>query len=452
MNIIEEPVEKVILVGTDTYEALDELQELVETAGAETVAVMVQHIDKPSVSTYLGSGKLEELSILIDGTGATGIICDDELTPAQMSNLERILGTKVMDRTMVILDIFAQHAVTSEGKIQVELAQLQYRLTRLTGKGLSMSRLGGGIGTRGPGEKKLEQDRRVIRNRVAQLKRELNDVVSHRELTRKRRGENAVPVFAIVGYTNVGKSTLLNRLTGADVLAENKLFATLDTTTRSFSFEGGEQILLTDTVGFIRKLPHNLVDAFRSTLEEAKYADYIMHVVDISADDPEEDMKVVYETLDMLGIEGKKILTVFNKVDRAMEKAADSRVSGESAGNSSATGEKTYDSQNTHNIWPDNIELPIRIRDDRAYKKVSISAKTGKGIESLIAAMAEMIKEDRKYLEKTFGYNEMSAVAEIRSNGHVIKEEYREDGIYVEAEVPASIFNKYIRIVPEENV
>ena len=225
MELIEEPIEKVILVGTDTYEALDELEELAETAGAETVAKIVQHIDKPVVSTYLGSGKLEELATLIDTTEATGIICDDELTPAQMSNLERIHKTKVMDRTMVILDIFAQHAITSEGKLQVELAQLQYRLTRLTGKGLQMSRLGGGIGTRGPGEKKLEQDRRVIRNRVAQLRRELSDVVSHREITRKKREANSVPVFAIVGYTNVGKSTLLNKLTGADILAENKLFA-----------------------------------------------------------------------------------------------------------------------------------------------------------------------------------------------------------------------------------
>ena len=217
MEIIEEPIEKVILVGTDTYEALDELEELVETAGAETVAKMVQRIDRPSVSTYLGSGKLEELATLIDTVDATGVVCDDELTPAQMANLERILKTKVMDRTMVILDIFAQHAITSEGKIQVELAQLQYRLTRLTGKGQAMSRLGGGIGTRGPGEKKLEQDRRVIRSRVAQLKRELAEVVSHRELTRKKREVNSVPVFAIVGYTNVGKSTLLNRLTVSPV-------------------------------------------------------------------------------------------------------------------------------------------------------------------------------------------------------------------------------------------
>lgn len=418
MELIEEPVEKVILVGTDTYEALDELEELAETAGAVTVAKMVQHIDKPVTSTYLGSGKLEELANLIDTTDASGIICDDELTPAQMSNLERILKTKVMDRTMVILDIFAQHAITSEGKIQVELAQLQYRLTRLTGKGLAMSRLGGGIGTRGPGEKKLEQDRRVIRNRVAQLRRELNDVVSHREITRKKREENAIPVFAIVGYTNVGKSTLLNKLTGSDILAENKLFATLDTTTRSLEMETGEKLLLTDTVGFIRKLPHNLVDAFRSTLEEAKYADHIIHVVDASSENAEEDMKVVYETLDMLGIEGKKIITVFNKIDKLIPQ---DRLSGED-----------YED-----------EILAGLRDTRGYKKVRISAKTGRGIDDLLKAMSEVIKEDRKYMEKVFGYNEMSKVADIRKNGIVKKEEYRDDGIYIEAEVPAAIFNRY---------
>ncbi len=423
MEYTNEPIEKVILVGTDSYEALDELRELAETAGAETVATMVQHIDTPSVSTYLGSGKLEELAAVIESTEATGIICDDELTPIQMSNLERILDTKVMDRTMLILDIFAQHAVTSEGKIQVELAQLQYRLTRLTGKGRSMSRLGGGIGTRGPGEKKLEQDRRVIRTRVSQLKRELAEVVNHRDLTRKRRGENPIPVFAIVGYTNVGKSTLLNRLTGSDVLAENKLFATLDTTTRSIKLEGKKQALLTDTVGFIRKLPHNLVDAFRSTLEEAKYADYIIHVVDSSSENAEDDMRVVYETLDMLGIEGKKILTVFNKIDK-------------------------LNSKPVSNAWETNEqessdEVETHIRDARAYMTVRISAKTGEGIEELIKSLSEMIGQDRKYLKKLFSYSEMSDVAEIRNSGSVITEDFREDGIYIEAEVPLRIYSKY---------
>ena len=410
MNENDKIIEKVILVGTDTYEALDELRELADTAGAETVATMVQHIERPSVSTYLGSGKLEELAAFIESTEATGIICDDELSPAQMSNLERILDTKIMDRTMLILDIFAQHATTSEGKIQVELAQLQYRLTRLTGKGRAMSRLGGGIGTRGPGEKKLEQDRRVIRTRVSQLKRELADIVSHRELTRKKRGGNSVPVFAIVGYTNVGKSTLLNRLTGAEVLAENKLFATLDTTTRSLDIDGKQQALLTDTVGFIRKLPHNLVDAFRSTLEEARYADYIIHVVDASSENAEEDMKVVYETLDMLKIEGKKVLTVFNKIDK---------------------------------ITPES-GIDVRgLKDTRAYMTVKMSAKTGEGTDDFLDAVTTMIREDRRRLEKVFGYSEMSAVSEIRDNGLIIKEDYRDDGIYIEADVPARLYGKY---------
>lgn len=435
MEYTNEPIEKVILVGTDSYEALDELRELAETAGAETVATMVQHIDTPSVSTYLGSGKLEELAAVIESTEATGIICDDELTPIQMSNLERILDTKVMDRTMLILDIFAQHAVTSEGKIQVELAQLQYRLTRLTGKGRSMSRLGGGIGTRGPGEKKLEQDRRVIRTRVSQLKRELAEVVNHRDLTRKRRGENPIPVFAIVGYTNVGKSTLLNRLTGSDVLAENKLFATLDTTTRSIKLEGKKQALLTDTVGFIRKLPHNLVDAFRSTLEEAKYADYIIHVVDSSSENAEDDMRVVYETLDMLGIEGKKILTVFNKIDKL---------------NSKLVSNTWETSDGKSNAWETNEQessgdVETHIRDARAYMTVRISAKTGEGIEELIKSLSEMIGQDRKYLKKLFSYSEMSDVAEIRNSGSVITEDFREDGIYIEAEVPLRIYSKYNR-------
>ena len=410
MNENDKIIEKVILVGTDTYEALDELRELADTAGAETVATMVQHIERPSVSTYLGSGKLEELAAFIESTEATGIICDDELSPAQMSNLERILDTKIMDRTMLILDIFAQHATTSEGKIQVELAQLQYRLTRLTGKGRAMSRLGGGIGTRGPGEKKLEQDRRVIRTRVSQLKRELADIVSHRELTRKKRGGNSVPVFAIVGYTNVGKSTLLNRLTGAEVLAENKLFATLDTTTRSLDIDGKQQALLTDTVGFIRKLPHNLVDAFRSTLEEARYADYIIHVVDASSENAEEDMRVVYETLDMLKIEGKKVLTVFNKIDK---------------------------------ITPETGIDERGLKDTRAYMTVKMSAKTGEGTDDFLDAVTTMIREDRRRLEKVFGYSEMSAVSEIRDNGLIIKEDYRDDGIYIEADVPARLYGKY---------
>ena len=312
---MDEVKEKVILVGVQKERgenmeiSLQELRELAMTAGAETVGIVIQNREAVHPGTYIGKGKIDEVAELLYRTGATGIICDDELSPAQMKNLEDALDTKVMDRTVVILDIFASRAATSEGKIQVELAQARYSLTRLAGFGTSMSRLGGGIGTRGPGETKIETDRRRIRNRISQLKEELREVVKRREVTRSLRERNHVPVAAIVGYTNAGKSTLLNKLTDAGVLSEDKLFATLDPTTRSLKLPAGETVLFTDTVGFINKLPHHLVDAFRSTLEEAKYADVIIHVVDAS--DPESDthMQVVYDTLRGLGVTGKPVLT-----------------------------------------------------------------------------------------------------------------------------------------------
>ena len=280
---IEEIEEKVILVGVseqdgdDAEDSVAELAELVKTAGATVVGTMIQKRELIHPGTYIGSGKVAELKLLVEELGATGIVCDDELSPAQLRNLEDMLDTKVMDRTLIILDIFAARATTSEGKIQVELAQLKYRLSRLTGLGRSMSRLGGGIGTRGPGEKKLEIDRRLIKDRIAQLNRELKEVRQHRDITRAQREKNQMPVAAIVGYTNAGKSTLINTLTNAGVLEEDKLFATLDPTTRVLELSGQQQILVTDTVGFIRKLPHHLIEAFKSTLEEAKYADYILH-------------------------------------------------------------------------------------------------------------------------------------------------------------------------------
>ena len=314
--------EKVILVGVsfregdDTRDSMIELAELVETAGAEVAGTTVQSRDGIHPGTYVGSGKLQEIRQMIFDLQATGIVCDDELSPAQLRNMEKELDCKVMDRTLVILDIFASRASTSEGKIQVELAQLRYRLSRLTGLGTSLSRLGGGIGTRGPGEKKLEMDRRLIKTRLSQLKRELEEVRQHREITRGQRSRNHTKVAAIVGYTNAGKSTLLNRLTDANVLEEDQLFATLDPTTRNLRLDSGQEILLTDTVGFIRKLPHHLIEAFRSTLEEAKYADFIIHVVDASNPQREKQMHIVYETLHNLGVEGKKIVTLFNKQDK----------------------------------------------------------------------------------------------------------------------------------------
>lgn len=317
----EKQMERVILVGVQLPNGQDaegsvlELSELVKTAGAETLDTMIQKLPRIHPGTYIGSGKVEELQMLIRMHDATGIVCDDELSPAQMKNLEELLGVKVMDRTMVILDIFAKRANTSEGKIQVELAQLRYQATRLTGKGTAMSRLGGGIGTRGPGEKKLEVDRRLIHNRISKLKKELEKVVRHRDVQRKQRMGQSDPVVCIVGYTNAGKSTLLNNLTGAKVLAEDQLFATLDPTTRSYRTLDGKKLLFTDTVGFINKLPHHLIQAFRSTLEEAKYADVILHVVDCSNPQMDIQMHTVYETLNQLEISEKPVVTVFNKMD-----------------------------------------------------------------------------------------------------------------------------------------
>ena len=285
---IKEVEERVILTavsvadGDDTESSLDELEELVKTAGGVVAGRLIQNREKIHPGTYLGKGKIDELRELIWETDATGIVCDDELSPAQLKNLEDALETKVMDRTMVILDIFARHATTREGKLQVELAQLKYRAVRLVGLRNSLSRLGGGIGTRGPGETKLEIDRRRIHDRISQLKSELEQVQRHREISRQQRERSHTLRAAIVGYTNAGKSTLLNRLTNAGILAEDKLFATLDPTTRNFRLPDGQEILLTDTVGFIRKLPHHLVEAFKSTLEEAKYCDLILHVVDSS--------------------------------------------------------------------------------------------------------------------------------------------------------------------------
>ena len=424
MHENKEDIEYVILVAVDTSNgddsfsgvdaSLDELEELAETAGAVVVGRMIQKLPSFNASTYIGSGKIEELAYMILDRGATGIITDDELSPAQMYNLGQALDIKVMDRTMVILDIFAAHARTAEGKLQVELAQLQYRLSRLTGKGISMSRLGGGIGTRGPGEKKLEQDRRVIRNRVAQLRRELQDVVAHRELTRKGREAGSIPVFAIVGYTNVGKSTLLNALTGADILAENKLFATLDTTTRVYEYSrtsGKQKVLLTDTVGFIRKLPHNLIDAFRSTLEEVCYADYIIHVVDASSENRGGEMKVVYETLDMLfdkasssDIISKMIITLFNKIDKV-----------------------------------ENPDDRLGLLDKRASQVLQISAKKGLGLDGISESIDTLLREDRQYIETLIGYKDMSLLSEIKSRGEILEEKYQEEGVWIRAYVPQQI-------------
>ncbi len=400
--------EHVILVGVstsdgdDTEDSLYELEELVKTAGASVDAIVIQNLPYINSATYVGKGKLEELHEMVLQTEATGIVCDDELTPAQLRNMEAVLGVKIMDRTLIILDIFAQHARSNEGKIQVELAQLRYQLTRLKGLGGSMSRLGGGIGTRGPGETKLEVDRRLISSRISKLKQELIKIESHRELTRKARERNGKPVAAIVGYTNAGKSTLLNALTDAGILAEDQLFATLDTTTRLLNLPSGQELLLTDTVGFIRKLPHHLVDAFRSTLEEAKYADYVIHVVDASSREMEKQMHTVYDTLQELGITGKKVITIFNKIDLLEE---------------------------------DEI-----IRDGRADYTIRISAKEGTNLTGLMELLEQVLREDRVLIERILPYDKMSLLNEVRKNGEILTEEYKEDGIHISAYVPMALY------------
>ena len=405
---LKEIEERVILVGVqenngeDTEESLQELAELARTAGAETVGSLIQNREAIHPGTYIGKGKIEELRAMADMLDATGIVCDDELSPAQLRNLEQELDMKVMDRTLIILDIFAARASTNEGKIQVELAQLKYRQARLVGLRDSLSRLGGGIGTRGPGEKKLEMDRRLIKDRIAQLNRELADVKRHREVTRAKRSKNKAPVAAIVGYTNAGKSTLLNTLTGAGVLQEDKLFATLDPTTRTLGMEGGAQILLTDTVGFIRKLPHHLIEAFRSTLEEAKYADIILHVVDASNPQMEKQMYVVYQTLANLGVKDKTMVTLFNKQDRIAEKE--------------------------------------NLRDFKADYCLKISAKTGEGLEEMKSLLEKLLRERSILIERLYPYGQAGLIQLIRKHGQLLEEEYRPEGIYVKAYVPVEIY------------
>ncbi len=407
---IEDIEEKVILVGVseqdgdDAEDSVAELAELVKTAGATVVGTLIQKREAIHPGMYVGTGKVNEIAELIAGTGATGIVCDDELSPAQLKNLEAALDTKVMDRTLIILDIFAARATTNEGKIQVELAQLKYRLSRLAGLGRSMSRLGGGIGTRGPGEKKLEMDRRLIKDRIAQLNRELKEVRLHREVTRAKRQRNQIPVVAIVGYTNAGKSTLLNYLTDAGVLEEDKLFATLDPTTRILELPGRQEILLTDTVGFIRKLPHHLIEAFKSTLEEAKYADYILHVVDASNPQREKQMHIVYETLYNLDIKEKTIITLFNKQDAVTD--------------------------------------PEPMRDFKADYTLAISAKYGSGLEELKELLARLLRENKVFVERIIPYTDAGIIQLIRKQGELLEEDYRTEGIYIKAYVPMEIYGK----------
>ena len=410
MYEMEQIEETVILAGIDTGDgeaaerSLDELEELAKTAGAKVAGRLIQAREAAHPATYVGRGKLMELKELIWETDATGIICDDELTSAQLGNLEAELSCKVIDRTLLILDIFAARAASGEGKIQVELAQLRYRASRLTGLGRSLSRLGGGIGTRGPGEKKLEMDRRLIRERISRLKRELKDVEKHRELIRTQRKQSGLKVAALVGYTSAGKSSIENALTDAGILEDAMLFSTLDTTTRSLMLDNTQEILLTDTVGFIRKLPHHLVEAFKSTLEEAKYADIIIHVVDASNPQMDEQMHVVYETLRQLGAEGKPVVTLFNKQDL--------------------------------------LENPMGQKDFRADYSIPASAKTGQGLEELKKALLEIIRRDQIYIERLYDFSEAGKIQVIRSRGQLVSEEYVPEGIAVKAYVPKDVYGR----------
>ena len=398
--------EKFILVGVETgkdrmEESLTELEELLETAGGESVGRVIQNLESINKATYVGKGKVAEIRELAEELGADGIVCDDELSPAQLSNLKDELDIKVLDRTLVILDIFAAHAKSSEGKLQVELAQLKYRSSRLTGLGKNLSRLGGGIGTRGPGESKLETDRRAIRERVAQLKSEIEKIESSRETLRKHRMNDGIPVIAIVGYTNAGKSTFLNKITDAGILAEDKLFATLDPTTRNLKIPDGEEVLFTDTVGFISKLPHNLVDAFKSTLEEAKYSDLILQVADASNPEVDEQMKVVYRTLEELKITGKPVVTFLNKQDKLEEEKI--------------------------------------IKDLKADAVLKGSAKTGEGIDELLSKITEILREGKVLIDTVLSYADTSKISVIRKKGQLLSEEYEGDGIKVKAYVPKAV-------------
>ena len=418
LHELGQQVERVILVGVELDEhssrsamqidaCLDELEELVKTAGATAVARSVQKRERIHPGHYLGKGKIEELKLMLQTYDATGIVCDDELSPAQLKNLEQMLETKVMDRTIVILDIFAARAISGEGKIQVELAQLKYRLSRLTGMGASMSRLGGGIGTRGPGEKKLETDRRYIKERIAELNQQAQEIRTHRELLREQRSKKGTPVVSLVGYTNAGKSTLLNMLTEAGVLAEDKLFATLDTTTRKVELPGGSEILLTDTVGFIQKLPHHLVQAFRATLEELKYADILLHVVDASNPNRAEHMQVVYQTLKDLGCADTPVITVYNKMDC-------------------------------------DVELPLPM-DAMARDIAQISAAKGEGLDALLRQIESLLQSFRKSMKALLPYTEGSLLGWVHGRCEIIREEHTAEGVLLEVYVDEESANRLER-------
>lgn len=392
---------RVLLAAVDTGEydaeqSLDELEELADTAGADTAARIVQKRPAFDSATCIGPGRLEEMAQLCQFGDIDQIIFDHELTATQIRNIEDACGVHTIDRTMLILDIFAQRATTHEGRLQVELAQQRYRLPRLAGMGVQLSRLGGGIGTRGPGETKLETDKRHIRTRISNLSAELKEIEKRRTYARSRRKKDGVLVCAIVGYTNVGKSTLLNLLTDAGVLAENKLFATLETTSRAIELPDGRSLMLVDTVGLIRRLPHHLVEAFKSTLEEASNADVILHICDASAENCEEQAQVTLDLLSELGCDGIPVVTVFNKCD----------------------------------LLPEELAFAPETRN-----AVLISAKENRGMDQLLAALAKALPDPARRMRLLLPFSQGSLLNEIRSSGKLFSEEYTPDGVLVDAMV-----------------
>lgn len=403
----QEP-EKAVLIAVDTGEydcdiSLDELEELAETAGAEVVGRMSQKRDKPDSGTFLGSGRLEELGDFCKNNEVDLVIADSELAPAQLRNIEKATDVRVIDRTTLILDIFAERARSNEGKLQVELAQLRYSLPRLMGQGTKLSRLGGGIGTRGPGETKLESDRRHIRRRIKALEDEFDALEKRRSLARARREKDGVETVVIVGYTNAGKSTLMNTLTEAGVLAQDKLFATLDPTSRALVLPDGRRVMLIDTVGFIRRLPHHLVEAFKSTLEEAVCAKVILNVCDASDPECAEHLKVTNDLLEELGCSGKPIIPVFNKCDLPQADEAAMRLPG----------------------------------------AVNISALEGKGLDELLDAVAKALPPTRAKAKLLIPYSDGAAAAALRKDGVITVEDYRADGLYLELTADVSLIDRY---------
>ncbi|EAX48575.1 small GTP-binding protein [Thermosinus carboxydivorans Nor1] len=411
--------ERALLVGIEKdtgwniSDSLKELAQLAETAGAQVVDIISQRRERPDAAFFIGRGKVHEINLLRQSKDINLIIFDDELSPAQQRNLEQALGVKVLDRTALILDIFAQRARTREGKLQVELAQLRYNLPRLGGQGLVLSRLGGGIGTRGPGETKLEVDKRRIRERIADIEAEIEQIKKHRSLHRERRQRAHVPTLALVGYTNAGKSTLLNTLTNASVLAEDKLFATLDPTTRRLKLPNGQEALLTDTVGFIQKLPHQLIAAFRATLEEVVYADLLLHIVDASHPRYEEQMDSVFEVLRELQADTKDIITVFNKIDK--------------------------------------IENPnIIARLVRESGSVAISALTGLGIDSLLEQVQNKLRIITTDVCLVIPYSETGLVSQLYDLGSVISIDYKTENIVVHAQLPLQYRKRFEPYMKQE--